>query len=117
MSDSVDVLMFDWSTIVDSIVNKGCDNQQVVEEVLNLFGEKICDKYVILSSSYHDFSEDSVSSLCDAIDKIFGTDDMYSDVLDVKHEYIGGWVSEKCEGCNDRAINRLMCARSKERGI
>lgn len=111
MSDSADVLMFDWRTLVDAIMDAGCDDRYAVEDLLNLFGKTITDKYVILSSSHHDYSEDSLSPLCHAIDKVFGTDDIYSDVLDIEHEYIGGWVSEKCEGCNDRIINIMRCNR------
>lgn len=83
----------------------------MVENVLNLFGKKIGDKYVILSSSHHDFNEDSLSPLCNAIDKIFGTDDMYSNVLDAESEYIGGWMSNRCDGDNDLAIHTMMCER------
>ena len=115
MSDSADILMFDWDIIVDTIVNNGCDDRHMVEDVLKLFGEKIGDKYVILSSSHHDFGEDSLSPMCHAIDKIFGTDDMYSDVLDAESKYIGGWASDKCSGCNDRIINIMMCKRCNDR--
>ena len=116
MSDSAEILMFDWDIIVDGIVNSGCDDKHIVENVLNLFGEKIDDKYVILSSSYYDFGEDSLLPMCKALDKIFGTDDMYSDVLDVECEYIGGWSSSKYEGCNDRIINMMICERCNNGG-
>ena len=111
MSTSADVLMFEWDDIVDTIVRNGCNDRHAVEDVLVLFGERICDKYVILSSSHYDSSEDSLSPLCAAIDKIFGTDDMYSTMLNAEYKYIGGWASEKCEGCNERTINRMMCAQ------
>lgn len=116
MGDSAEVLMFDWDMIVDAITHKGCDDRHIVEDILNLFGKKIGDKYVILSSSHHDFSEDSLSPMCHAIDKVFGTDDMYSDLLDVDYEHIGGWGSGKCKGCNDRIINILMCKRCNNNG-
>jgi len=113
MSDSADVLLFDWDDISSRITGIVYGDRHDVENILNLFGKKIGDKYVLLSSSHHDWSEDSLLPLCHALDRMFGTDDMYSAILDMEYEYIGGYESGKCEGDNDLIINTMICEQCK----
>ena len=93
MSMSVDVLMFGWKSIVDQIVNHGCDNRDVVEEVLCMYGEKICDKYVIVIDEHRE--EDAFSVMCYALDSLFDVDDTFGTIYDLDFDYIGGDYSDK----------------------
>lgn len=93
MSMSVDVLKFDWNTIVDQIVNSGCGNRHVVEQVLQMFGEKICDKYVILLDDHR--VEDEFNRMCHAIESLFDTEDCFNTIYDLDFEYVGGRCSDK----------------------
>lgn len=47
MSMSVDVFLYDWNILVDAIVDDCGHHRKVVEDILHMYGEKICDKYVI----------------------------------------------------------------------
>ena len=86
MSMSVDVLLFDWKSIVDQIVNNGCNNRHVVEKVLQMYGEKICDKYVILLDDHKE--EDSISMVCHTIESLFGIEDCFGIMYDIDFDYI-----------------------------
>lgn len=86
MSMSIDVLMFDWGVLTDALVEHGCDDREVVEEVLNLYGEKICDKYVMLHTDCYD--PDSVYEMCDAMETIFDVEDCIGCIYDLGFNYI-----------------------------
>ena len=88
MSMSVDVLLFDWDIIVDQIVNHDCDDRDAVEEVLLLYGEKICDKYVIVINEH--LVEDGFSLVCNAIDSLFDVDNIFDVIYDLEFDYICG---------------------------
>lgn len=106
MSMSINVLMFDWKVLVDHLVDYGCDNRQVVEDVLDLFGEKICDKYVILSTDYYG-DLDPMFALSCAIETLFDIEDGFDLVYEVDHEYIGGADSAN-NGDKDDEVSVLM---------
>lgn len=108
MSMSVDVLMFDWDIIVDQIVNNGCDNRHVVEEVLQMYGEKICDKYVVLIDEHRE--QDAFSSMCSSIESLFDVEDCFDTIYKLDFEYIGGDYSDKSrERCGElRKLAELL---------
>lgn len=100
MSMSVDLLKFDWKTLVDHLLDNGCNNRYVVEGVLRMYGEKICDKYVILLDEHQD--EDSMSMVCHIIESLFGIEDCFDTIYDIDFDYIcstygGSYIDEEEE--------------------
>ena len=104
MSMSADMLMFDWDTIVSQIVDHGCPNRNVVEEVLQMYGEKICDNYVIMSDDHRDIDE--LHMVCNAIESLFDIEDCFGVVYALDFRYIGGWSSDNSYE-KDRALRKL----------
>ena len=85
---SVDVMMFDRDELVDTLFEWGCTNRDVVEEVLDMFGETVCDKYIILINDH--YAEDSMFLLCRTLEKLFDIEDALSSIYDIDFKYIGG---------------------------
>ena len=92
MGMSVDVLMFDRKELIDGLIGCGCYNGSVVEEVLDMFGKTICDKYVILIDEHQ--SDDSMYLLCRTLESLFDLDNVIDPIYAIDFEYIGG-------GCTD----------------
>lgn len=109
MGMDIDVLMCDWDVLTDVLVDFGCDDRAVIEKTLDLFGEKICDKYVILSTDIDGY--DPVSDMCCAMDAIFDTDNCFSRVFDIEFDYIS-----HCMPRNDERICELANEVKDHRG-
>lgn len=93
MSLDADVLMVEWEHVVDNIVELGCDDRSVVEDVLKECGEKIHDKYVILVDEHVEY--DAMHVLCATIEHLFDVDDCFGAIYDIGLTYIGGVYSDK----------------------
>lgn len=88
-----EVLMYDWNVLVDAMIEGGCNNQHVVEEVLHMYGEKICDKYVLLMiESFGDMCPSIL--LCHAFETLFDIEECDEMLFDTEHVIIGGMYSD-----------------------
>jgi hypothetical protein len=90
MGMSVDVFMYDWSELVDNIVDGGGYDRSVVEDVLIMYGEKICDKYVLVSDEYMG-DYDPMWSMCAALKLLFDIDEPDELLFGVEDTCIKGY--------------------------
>lgn len=90
MGNDVDILLFDWNDTIDAFMGAGCYDRHVVESVCHMYGEKVCDKYVLLLNEYA-YDNDPMLSLCVALDSLFDIEDSCDALFGVKYTYIDGY--------------------------
>ena len=90
MGYKVDVYMHDWSALVDAIVDGGGHNREVVEGILHMYGEKICDKYVLVADESMG-DADPMCAICAALTSVFEIDEPDELLFGVEYEYIKGY--------------------------
>ena len=86
----VEVFMYDWNDLVDTLAKDGHYNRYVVERVLKMYGEKVCDKYILVTDENMGDS-DPMWSLYHAFDDLFGVPDFFDLLDDVGYERISGY--------------------------
>lgn len=90
MGYDVEVFMYDWNVLVDAIVRGGGHHRKVVEDILHMYGEKICDKYVLVTDD-HMGDADPMWSICAALTSVFEIDEPDELLFGVEYEYIKGY--------------------------
>ena len=92
----VEVFMYDWNDLVDTLAKDGHYNRYVVERVLKMYGEKVCDKYILVMDEKQMGGSDPMWSLYSALQYLFGTDDLFDLLSGAEYERIYGYA-----GSND----------------
>ena len=90
MGYNVDAFLYDWNTLVDAIVDGGGYHRKVVEDILHLYGEKICDKYVLVGDENMG-DADPMWSVCAALTSVFEIDEPDELLFGVEYTYIKGY--------------------------
>ena len=102
MGKCMDLYSYDYNKLINKI-KEFCktDNIYKIEEILNYFGNKIGDRYVILDQELYE-DENCYNNICRIIDKVFNIEDSFGRIFCSLDDDVNKYIDKiKLVSCKD----------------